>query len=92
MTDPWKSIRRSFPDECFARDDILDFVGRNPGCRSSHIRESLGIDGAGLFSVLFQLHREGSLVSERGCLFVPQSSEGTISTAQAVTDGLRGSA
>ena len=93
--DPWRDIRRAFPDACDRRSDILDFVREHPGCRSSRIRQSLGLDGAGLFRVLFQLHREGGLVSERGCIRVPgplRSSGDTISTESTVTHGPKGSA
>ena len=93
--DPWRDIRRAFPDVCDRRSNILEFIRSHPGCRSSQIRQSLGLDGAGLFRVLFQLHREGGLVSERGCLRVPgplRSSGDMISTESAVTDGPKGSA
>ncbi len=93
--DPWRGIRRAFPDVCDRRSDILDFVREHPGCRSSQIRQSLGLDGAGLFRVLFQLHRDGELVSERGCLRVPGSlrfSDDMISTESTVKCGRKGSA
>ena len=93
--DPWRDIRRAFPDVCDRCDDVLDVVKEHRGCRSSHIRQSLGLDGAGLFRVLFQLHREGGLVSKRGCLRVPgplRPSRDTISTESTVTDGPKGSA
>ena len=93
--DPWRDIRRAFPDVCDRRFDILGFVREHPGCRSSLIRQSLGLDGAGLFRVLFQLHRDGALVSERGCLRVPgflRSSGDMISTESTVTHGPKGSA
>ncbi len=93
--DSWRDIRRAFPDVCDRRSDILEFIRSHPGCRSSRIREHLGCDGAGLFRVLFQLHRDGELISERGRLSVPgcpQSSEGMISTGSTVTHGQKGSA
>ena len=93
--DPWRDIRHAFPDVCDRCDDVLDFVKEHPGCRSSQIRQSLGLDGAGLFRVLFQLHRDGELVSERGCLRVtgsPRFSEDMISTESTVTCGRKGSA
>ena len=93
--DPWRDIRRAFPDVCDRRSNILEFIRSHPGCRSSQIRQSLGLDGAGLFRVLFQLHRDGELVSERGCLRVtgsPRFSEDIISTESTVTHGPKGSA
>ncbi len=98
MNDPWREIRLAFPEECDRRSDIVEFVHTHPGCRSSDIRTHLGLEGAGLFRVLFQLHKDGFIVLERGLhgISVPDDracpSEGMISTESTVKCGPKGSA
>lgn len=98
MNDSWADIRRAFPVECDRCSEILEYIRAHPGCRSSQIRSYLGCDGAGLFRVLIEMHKEGAIILERGMggLRIPDDqtspSDGMISTEPTAKSGQMGSA